>query len=76
MQIGCSARYFNAFGEEVEFAKKNNFQFMQIWYDRDGIAEILGFDLNNEVLKKVDRNKNRVYKNVDDVNTKIDELEL
>ena len=41
-----------------------------------GIAEILGFDLNNEILKKVDRNKNRVYKNVDGVNTRIYELEL
>ncbi|MDF2672318.1 MAG: hypothetical protein K0R09_583 [Clostridiales bacterium] len=32
-----------------------------------GIAEILGFDLNNEILKKVDKNKNRVYKNVDEI---------
>jgi NTP pyrophosphatase (non-canonical NTP hydrolase) len=38
-----------------------------------GIAEILGFDLNNEILKKVDRNKNRVYKNVDGVNIRIDD---
>lgn len=36
-----------------------------------GIAEILGFDLNNEILKKVDKNKNRIYKNVDGVNTRI-----
>lgn len=27
-----------------------------------GIAEILDFDLNNEILKKVEKNKNRVYK--------------
>ncbi len=38
MQIGCLARYFNCYEEEVKFAKDNNFQFMQIWYDRKGIA--------------------------------------
>lgn len=38
MNIGCLARYFNPYVEEVEFAKKNNFQFMQIWYDRNGIG--------------------------------------
>lgn len=44
MQIGCLARYFNPYEEEVAFAKSNNFKFMQIWYDRDGIA--LKKDLN------------------------------
>lgn len=35
MQIGCLARYFNPYEAEVEFARNNNFQFMQIWYDRN-----------------------------------------
>jgi len=38
MKIGCLARYFNPYGEEVEFAQNNNFEFMQIWYDSNGIA--------------------------------------
>jgi hypothetical protein len=38
-----------------------------------GIAEILGFDLNKEILKKVDKNKNRVYENINGVNTRISE---
>lgn len=27
-----------------------------------GMAEILGFDLNNEIVKKVNKNKDRVYR--------------
>jgi sugar phosphate isomerase/epimerase len=51
MQIGCLARYFNPYEEEVVFAKSNNFKFMQIWYDRNGIS--LKKDLNPiEVIKK------------------------
>lgn len=38
MQIGCLARYFNEYAEEVNFAKENGFAFMQVWYDKDGIA--------------------------------------
>lgn len=38
-----------------------------------GIAEILGCDLNDEIFKKVDKNKKRVYKNVDGVYTKVSE---
>lgn len=38
-----------------------------------GIAEILGFDLNKEILKKVDKNKNRIYENINGVNTRISE---
>ena len=53
MQIGCLARYFNPYREEVEFAQNNNFKFMQIWYDRNGIA--LKKDLNPiEIIKKYD----------------------
>lgn len=51
MQIGCLARYFSPYEEEVVFAENNNFQFMQIWYDRNGIS--LKMDLNPiEVIKK------------------------
>ena len=38
-----------------------------------GIAEILGFDLNEEIIKKVNKNKNRIYKNINGVNTRISE---
>lgn len=37
VEIGCLARYNKPYGEEVEFAEKNNFQIMQVWYDKDGI---------------------------------------
>lgn len=30
-----------------------------------GIAEILDFDLNKEILRKVEKNKTRVYKTID-----------
>lgn len=38
-----------------------------------GIAEILGYDLNEEILKKVSKNRNRIYKNINSVNTRINE---
>ncbi len=38
-----------------------------------GIAEILGYDLNEEILKKVCKNKKRVYKEVDGFNARISE---
>lgn len=51
MQIGCLARYFNPYVEEVEFAKNNKFQFMQLWYDKNRIA--LNTDLNPiEIIKE------------------------
>lgn len=37
-RIGCLARFFNPYKEEVEFSKENGFGFMQLWYDRNGIA--------------------------------------
>lgn len=37
-----------------------------------GISEILGFDLEKEIVKKMEINKNRVYKKVNGVNFKID----
>lgn len=37
-----------------------------------GISELLGFDLEKEIIDKIEINKNRVYKKVDGVNVKID----
>lgn len=37
IKIGCMARFDNLYEEEVDFAKKNNFKLMQVWYDKDGI---------------------------------------
>ncbi len=36
-----------------------------------GLAEILKIDLQNEIEKKVEKNKHRVYKNINGVNTRI-----
>ena len=36
-----------------------------------GLSEMLGYDLETEILKKVEKNKTRVYKNIDGVNTRI-----
>ncbi|WP_243446452.1 TIM barrel protein [Romboutsia weinsteinii] len=38
MEIGCLARFFNRYKDEVEFATKNNFDFMQLWYDNRGLC--------------------------------------
>lgn len=37
VRIGCCARFNNLYEEEVDFAKKNDFKLMQVWYDKDGI---------------------------------------
>lgn len=37
IKMGCYARFNNPYEEEVDFAEKNNFQLMQVWYDKDGI---------------------------------------
>lgn len=36
-----------------------------------GLSEMLGFDLEDEIMKKVNKNKKRVYKKVDGVNVRI-----
>ena len=36
-----------------------------------GLSEMLGFDLETEILKKVDKNSKRVYKNIDGVNVRV-----
>lgn len=38
-----------------------------------GIAEILGYDLKEEILKKVAKNKNRIYKDINGVTTRVSE---
>ena len=36
-----------------------------------GMAEILGLDLEKEIIKKHEKNKNREYKRIDGINTRI-----
>lgn len=36
-----------------------------------GLAEILGVDLEDEIIKKVEKNKHREYKIIDGVNTRV-----
>ena len=38
-----------------------------------GLSEMLGFDLSDEIEKKVSKNEKRVYKNIDGVNVRIRE---
>lgn len=37
-----------------------------------GLSEMLGFDLADEIEKKVTKNEKRVYKNINGVNVRID----
>ncbi|HHX99146.1 TPA: hypothetical protein GX533_00450 [Candidatus Dojkabacteria bacterium] len=36
-----------------------------------GLSEMLGFDLESEILKKVEKNNKRVYKNIDGINIRV-----
>ena len=36
-----------------------------------GLSEMLCFDLEDEIIKKVSKNKKRVYKNIDGVNIRV-----
>lgn len=36
-----------------------------------GLSEMLGFDLEDEIISKVSKNSKRVYKNIDGVNVRI-----
>ena len=38
-----------------------------------GLAEILGYNLNEEILKKVSKNSKRIYKEINGVNTRVSE---
>lgn len=37
IKYGCLARFFNSYEDEISFAEKNNFDFMQLWYDNKGL---------------------------------------
>ena len=36
-----------------------------------GLSEMLGYDLADEIVKKVSKNSKRIYKNIDGVNVRI-----
>ncbi len=36
-----------------------------------GLSEMLGFDLEDEIIKKVSKNERRVYKNINGINIKV-----
>ncbi len=36
-----------------------------------GLSEILDVNLENEILKKIEKNKNRVYQNINGVNVRV-----
>lgn len=38
-----------------------------------GLSEMLGFDLETEILNKVNINNKRVYKNIDGVNVRVED---
>ena len=38
IKIGCCARFFNRYENEVKFAKENGFDFIQLWYDSRGLC--------------------------------------
>lgn len=54
IQIGCLARFFNKYEDEVNFAKSYGFDFMQIWYDRNGIALNKNSFPKENVIKELD----------------------
>ena len=54
IQIGCLARYFNKYEDEVAFAKRHGFDFMQIWYDKNGIALNKDSSPKENVIKEFD----------------------
>ncbi|MCT4598804.1 MAG: hypothetical protein N4A50_13105 [Vallitalea sp.] len=49
MRIGCCARFFNNYKDEVSFAKEYDFDFMQLWCDKNGLAD-KHFDVIHEHL--------------------------
>ena len=40
-----------------------------------GLSEMLGFDLEDEIMKKVSKNEKRVYKNIDGTNIRVSDWE-
>jgi len=37
IEYGCLCRYFNPYKEEIAFAKRNSFSFVQLWYENKGL---------------------------------------
>ncbi len=52
IKYGSLARFFNDYSSEVEFSKKNNFSFMQLWYDNKGLYVNKNRNEDVEVIKK------------------------
>ena len=59
--------------EELDYnsLKQYNEELADIAIYLMGLSEMLGFDLEEEILKKVDKNGKRVYNNVDGVNIRV-----
>lgn len=53
IQIGCLARYFNKYTDEVKFARRHGFELMQIWYDRNGIALNMDSSPKENIIKEL-----------------------
>lgn len=49
IEFGCLARFFNKYSDEVKFAQDNGFNFMQLWYDKDGLS----LKMDNEPLEEI-----------------------
>lgn len=51
IKIGCVARYFNPFGNEVKFAKENRFELLQVWYDKEGFQH-KAYDEQTRIIRE------------------------
>lgn len=51
IKIGCVARYFKTFESEIEFAKENGFEFLQVWYDKEGFQH-KDYDEQTNIIKE------------------------
>lgn len=49
VEIGCVAHFHYPYKEEVNFARKNDFKIVQIWYDRNGISVTCNGDPIQEI---------------------------
>lgn len=44
IQIGSIGNFNNYYGDEVQFAKNNGFELLQLWYDKDGLKMLKDID--------------------------------
>jgi len=44
IEIGCLANFNFTYRSEIDFARKNNFKLVQIWYDKNGISLLKDID--------------------------------